>query len=324
MSENYNTDKATGSYIWAEKYRPNGLDEVIIPEDLKTQFRRFVADNQIPNLLLTSSSPGTGKTTTAYALCNELGIKPLFFNASLNNSIDDIRVDVVNYATTMSLFGAGSHKVVIFDEADRLSPAAMDALKGIIEEVHKNCRFILTANTKSKIIEPLQSRLTNIDFRFNKTDSDKLMAKMLKRTMEILTLEKVDFDPKSVAGIVKYFHPDNRRLLTFLQNESKLGRVDEGALAKAASISPETLIEAIKTKKYADVKQFLANNVDRIADDFYGRLFTMMESKVTDQSVPQLVLLLGEYQKYDSVVPSKFIHFLALCTEIMMQVQFKP
>lgn len=319
----YNTNKGKGAFIWAELYRPNKLDDVIIPEDLKEQFRKFIADGQLPNLLLTSSNPGTGKTTTAYALCNELGIQPLFLNASLDNSIDDIRGKVMQYATTMSLYGGGAHKVVIFDEADRLSAAAMDALKGIIEEVHKNCRFILTANTKSKIIDPLQSRLTNVDFRFTKTDSAKMMAQMLKRIFDILDLNKIEYNKPAVAGIVKYFHPDNRRLLTFLQHEAKLGKIDEGSLAKAASTDPSMLIEAIKEKKYKDVQQFLLNNVDRLSDDLYNKLYTLMEPKLVDQSVPQVVLLLAEYQKYDSVVPSKFIHYLALCTEIIMQAKFK-
>lgn len=317
------SNKNEGSFIWAELYRPDKLDDVIIPDDLKEQFKKYIEEGQLPNLLLTSSQPGTGKTTTAHALCAELNIKPLFLNASLNNSIDDIRGAVMHYATTMSLFGGGAHKVVIFDEADRLSANAMDALKGIIEEVHKNCRFILTANTKSKIIAPLQSRLTNVDFRFSKTDSAKMMAKMLKRSFDILEQNKIDYDKQAVAGIVKYFFPDNRSLLTFLQTESKLGKIDEGSLAKAASSDPSVLIEAIKAKKYKEVQSFLLNNVDKISDDFYNKFFGMMEPKIADQSVPQLVLILGEYQKYDSVVPSKYIHYLAMCTEVIMQVNFK-
>lgn len=310
-------------FIWAEKYRPETIDDVIIPDSIKEKFKTFIEQKQLPNLLLTSSSPGTGKTTTAYALCNDIGVKPLFLNASLNNSIDDIRMTVMSYATTMSLFGGSSHKVVVFDEADRLSAAAMDALKGIIEEVHSNCRFILTANTKSKIIEPLQSRLTNIDFVFDKADSAKMTMKMFKRVCEILDENTIAYNKPALAGIVKAFFPDNRRLLTFLQMESSTGVIDEGSLAKASAASPEALIEGMKAKKYKDVQQFLVNNSDRLNDDFYSKLFAMMESKITEQSIPQLVLVLGDYQRYDSVVPDKFIHYLALCTELMMQVTFK-
>lgn len=311
-------------FVWAERFRPATLDDVIIPDAVKAQFRSFIEQQQLPNLLLTSTSPGTGKTTTAHALCNELGIKPLFLNASLNNSIDDIRMTVMSYATTMSMFGAaGAHKVVIFDEADRLSLNAQDALKGIIEEVHKNCRFILTANTKSKIIEPLQSRLTNIEFRFTKSDSDKMMAKMLKRVFDILDETQTEYSKPAVAGIVKTYFPDNRRLLTFLQMEAAGGKIDEGSLAKAAAASPEALIDAMQGKKYKDVQLFILNNADRLNDDFYERLFKMLEPKINDQSVPQLVLILADAQKFDSVVPSRYLHFLAVATEVMMQMTWK-
>lgn len=316
------------SYIWAEAFRPSNLDDVIIPEVVKTQFRKFLEDGQLPNLLLTSASPGTGKTTTAKALCNELGVKPLFINASINNSIDDIRMTVTQYATTtaISMFGdekQANHKVVILDEADRLTSAAQDAMKGLIEEVHKNCRFILTANTKSKIIEPLQSRLTNIEFRFTQADSNKMMMQMLKRVFEILEKTETAYDKASVAGIVKAYFPDNRSLLTFLQIEAKLGEVGPGSLAKAVAASPEALVDAMKGKKYKEVQQYILNNIDRMSDDFYERLFKIMEPALTDQSIPQAVLVLGDYQKYDNVVPSKYLHYLAMCTELMMQVGFK-
>lgn len=314
-------------YIWAELFRPTNLDDVIIPDSVKIQFKKFIEDGQLPNLLLTSNSPGTGKTTTAKALCNELGIHPLFLNASINNSIDDIRMTVTQYATTtaISMFGdeKANHKVVILDEADRLSPAAQDAMKGLIEEVHKNCRFILTANTKSKIIDPLQSRLTDIEFRFNKADSDKMMAKMLKRVFDILEETKTEYNKMAVAGIVKAYFPDNRGLLTFLQMEATLGKIDEGSLAKATAASPEALVEAMKAKKYKEVQGWVINNSDRLGEDFYERLFKMLEPMISDQSIPQLVLILADAQKYDAVVPSKYLHYLAVATEVMMQVQFK-
>jgi DNA polymerase III delta prime subunit len=307
------------NFIWAERFRPSKLDDVIIPDAVKTQFRAFIAEGQLPNLLLTSATPGTGKTTTSKVLCNEMGIKPLFINASINNSIDDIRMTVTQYATTMaiSMFGDKvNHKVVILDEADRLSPAAQDAMKGLIEEVHRNCRFIFTANNKSKIIEPLQSRLTHIEFRFSKAESDKMMARMLKRAFDILDETKTPYNKMAVAGIVKHYFPDNRSLLTFLQSEAAKGQIDEGTLAKA-------LVEAMKAKKYKEVQQWVLNNSDRMSDDFYEKLFKILEGQISEQSIPQLVLTLGESQRYDSVVPSKYIHFLALATEVMMSVQFK-
>jgi DNA polymerase III delta prime subunit len=311
-------------YIWTEVYQPQTLEEVIIPEAVKTQFRSFITNKQIPNLLLTSSSPGTGKSVSAKALCNELGIKYLFLNASLNNSVDDIRTTVMQYATTMTMFDSPcSHKVVIFDEACRLSPASMDAMKGICDSVISNCRFIFTANNKHKIIEPLQSRCTNIDFVFNKEESAKLVLQMYKRCCFILDEQKVEYSKPALAGIVKNFSPDNRRLLLFLQNEAACGKIDEGTLAKAASVMPEALVLAMKDKKFKDVSQWIADNADGLQEDFYDKLFRLLEPVLVDQSIPEVILVLGDYQRFDSVVPSKNIHYLSLCIQIMMSAEFK-
>jgi DNA polymerase III delta prime subunit len=300
------------------------MSDVIIPDSVKAQFQAYADAGEIPNLLLTSTSPGTGKTTTARAICRDIGIeRPLFINASLNNSIDNIRMDVTQYATTMSLYDGVAHKVVILDEADRLTPAAQDSLKGLIEEVYSNCRFIMTANRKSGIIAPLQSRLTQIDFKFSKDDEKRMLPKMFKRILEILDIEQVTYDKKVVASIVQKVFPDNRQLLIFLQGEAQKGAIDEGSLARLNSMNPEFLVEAMKAKKYNDVREWVANNADRLNDDFYDQLFKMLETKLVDQSIPQTVLILGDAQKYHTVVPSKFLHFLSVSTELMMQVQFK-
>lgn len=315
-------------YVWAERFRPTRLEDVVIPASVKQQFQKFLQDKQLPNLLLTSSTPGTGKTTTAKALCHELGIRPLFINASINNSIDDIRMTVTQYATTVaiSMFNddnIANHKVVILDEADRLSEAAQDAMKGLIEETSKNCRFIFTANTKRKIIEPLQSRLTDIEFAFTKADNDKMLPQMLKRVFGILDETQTKYNKVAVAGIVKTFFPDNRSLLVFLQKEAALGEVSEGSLARAASVTPEALIDAMKKKQYKAVQQWILDNADKLNEDFYERLFKLLESQIVDQSVPQLVLTLGDAQRYDRVVPSKYLHYLAVSTQVMMECQWK-
>lgn len=310
--------------IWAEKYRPKTMSDVIIPESVKAQFQTYADKGEIPNLLLTSATPGTGKTTTARAISYDIGVdKPLFINASINNSIDDIRMTVTQYATTMSLFGGSSHKIVILDEADRLSQAAQDAMKGLIEEVHSNCRFILTANRKSGIIDPLQSRLTQIEFKFSKEDEKRMVPRMFKRVMEILDIEKVQYDKKVVAHIVQKFFPDNRQLLVFLQAEAAQGPINEASLARLSSMDPSTLIEAMKAKKYNDVRDWVANNADRMSDDFYDSLFKLMSPLLKEQSVPTAVLILGDHQRYHTIVPSKFLHFLSICTQLMMEVNFK-
>lgn len=315
---------SSNDFIWVEKYRPSNIDDVIIPDAVKEQFKAFIAQGQIPNLLLTSPCPGTGKTTTARALCHELGIdNPLFINASSDNSIEDIRMRVTQYATTMSLFGEQKHKVVILDEADRLTPAAQDALKALIELVHSNCRFILTANTKSRITEPLQSRCSNIDFMFSKDDEVKMQAKMFKRCIEILDENNVEHDKKVIAPLVKKFFPDNRRLINFLQQQAATGAIDAGTLAKASSSDTSALIAAMKSKKYGDVKTICFENADRWGDDFYGNIFKTLEPHVVEQSIPEIVMVLGDYQRSHAVVPDRFIHYLTIVTQIMMGCKFK-
>lgn len=310
------------TYLWEEKYRPTKLDDLIVPDEVKKEFQKYLHDGQFPNLLLSSASPGTGKTTTARVLCEELGIRPLFINASLENSIDDIRTKIPQYATTMSL--SGGTKAVILDEADRLSPAAQDSLKGIIELVHKNCRFIMTCNTRARMIDPIQSRLTEIEYVFSGKDKKMVSARMFKRACEILEVEGVEYKKEIVAKVVAKFSPDNRKILNALQHYSaKYGAVDEGILGQLAAADVSSLITAMKERNYGNAKTWVFENVDRLQDDWYGRLFATIEPLLEPQSVPEAVLILGQEQKYHSTVPDRFIHFLALVTQLMMTVKFK-
>lgn len=309
-------------WLWVEKYRPSTLEETIIPATIKEQFKSFIEQKQIPNLLLSSPSGGTGKTTCAKALCNELGIKPLFINASMNNSIDDVRMTVVQYATTVSLIG-DSTKVVILDEICRMSANGQDALKSLIEEVHNNCRFILTANTKSRIVEPLQSRCVSVDFVYTKADTKALAAQMFKRSCDILDQEGVEYDKRVVASVVQKFAPDNRRILNFLQQQAASGKIDEGVLGKLNFGDSNVIIEAMKAKDYGKVKQYCMDNADQLGDDFYGKLYKALEPTVDGQNLAQAVLILADYQKFHSTVPDRFIHLLAMVTELMMGINFK-
>lgn len=310
-------------FIWAERYRPQTLDGCIIPDSLKTQLKDFLKDGQIPNLLFHSPSPGTGKTTTAKALCNDLGIRPLFINASLNNSIDDIRMSVTQYATTVSLMG-DSTKVVILDECERLSPAAQESLKGLIEHVHRNCRFILTCNTKSRVIDPLRSRCIEIDFVYSAEDQMKLAAQMMKRSFEILDENNISYKKPVVAAIIKKLIPDNRRILQTLQRFSgSANGIDEGVLGFLASGDTSALVTAMREKKYSDVKQWCFDNHDRLSDEFYGGLYKALQPLVVEQSDPEMVLAIEDSQRYHTVVADRFLHYLALCTELMMSLKFK-
>ena len=260
---------------------------------------------------------------TAFALANDLGIQPLFINASSQNSIDVIRTDVVNYATTVSLYGT-NHKIIIFDECDRLSPAAQDSLKGIIEEVSKNCRFIFTCNSKSKIIEPLLSRCEQIDFIFDAEDRMSISAEMYKRSIQILENEGIEYKKDVIANLVSKFSPDNRKIILKLQHFSrKYGQINEGVLAEIVSADVSTLVKNIKEKDFKGVLEWCVNNEDAISQDFYQALYKALKDELLPQSVPELILILGQEQKFHRDVPDMFLHMSQMCVQIMMQVKFK-
>lgn len=311
-------------HLLEEKYRPSKLDDVIIPQPIKDGLKTQIKDGTVTSMIFVSPSPGSGKTTTAKAVAHELNTTPLVINASLENSIDEIRTKVIQYATTASMFSSGI-KIVILDEADRLTKQAQDSLKGLMEQVSSNCSFILTTNYISRLEEPLISRCEVIEFTYSKEEQTKLAAKMCQRAFDILTEENITFDKKSVIEVVKKFSPDNRKILKVLQAYSKKhnNTIDVGILASMAGFDAETLITAMKAKKYDDVKTWCFNNYDRLGDDFYGSMFKTLQGCVVDQSIPQAVLTLNDYQRHHATVPDRFVHFLALCTELMMGVSFK-
>lgn len=311
-------------HLLEEKYRPNNLDDIIIPQSIKDGLKAQIKEGKVTSMIFVSPGAGSGKSTTAFAVANELEVTPLLINASLDNSIDDIRMKVIQYATTASMFGS-SIKIVILDEADRLSKQAQDSLKGLMEQVSANCSFILTTNYISRLEEPLISRCEVIEFTYSKEEQTKLAAKMCQRAFEILTEEGITFDKKSVIEVVKKFSPDNRKILKVLQAYSKKhnNTIDVGILATMSGFDSETLITAMKAKKYDDVKAWCFNNYDRLGDDFYGSMFKSLKDSVVDQSIPQSVLILNDYQRHHATVPDRFVHFLAMNTELMMGVSFK-
>jgi replication-associated recombination protein RarA len=299
--------------LWEERYRPSRLAEVIIPEHLKNTLLKSIQEGGVPSMLFYSPSPGTGKTTVAKAVCEEQGIKPLFINASMDNSIEDIRVKVVQYATTASLFNQNK-KVVILDEGERLSVAAQDSLKGLVEQVSSNCSFIITCNAKSRIIEPLRSRCDEYDFVYSNQEQVQLAAQMCKRVFEILALEGVTYDQASVIQILK-------TLQVYAKGNDNV--IDAGILGRLAGADTAALIEAMKAKKYDEVKTWCVNNFERLGDDFYGKTFKTFQSVLVPQSIPQAILILNDYQRHHATVPDRYVHFLALMTTLMMETSFK-
>lgn len=307
-------------FLWVEKYRPHRIDDCILPDDMKKTFKEFVAQGQIPNMLLCGGA-GMGKTTVARALCEELGCDYIIINGSLDRNIDILRNEIRSFASTVSF--AGKTKIVILDEADYLNPqSTQPALRGFIEEFSKNCRFIFTCNYKNKIIPALHSRTTVVEFKLAKSDRQRLAAAFFNRVTEILQTEKINCpNPKVQAKLIEKHFPDYRRILNELQRYSSSGVIDEGILVNLADVNTKDLVDALKEKDFKKMRQWVVNNLDNDPGVIFRKLYDSLTEQV--KTVPQLVLLLADYQYKAAFVADAEINLVACLTEIMAAVEFK-
>lgn len=304
-------------FIWAEKYRPKKLDDVILPERIKEKFAEYIATKQIPHMLF-SGSAGIGKTTVAKAICNEIDADMLYINASKENGIDTIRVKVTQFASTVSL--EGNLKVILLDEADKLSFDAQSALRATMEEFSKTTRFILTCNFKYKMIEPMLSRCTQIEFRANDDEKMQMQGFAFKRCLNILRNENIEFDKEVIAKIVARKYPDMRSVLNALQDASIGGKITSSSLS--AALPMDKLYEAMKDKKFTDVQKWVAQNAENheaLFRDIYDNLMSLFEGP----SIPQVVLTIDQYQDRITRVADPEITIMACMVELMGGVTWK-
>lgn len=308
-------------YLWVEKYRPQKIDECILPESLKNTFKEFINSGELPNFLF-SGTAGTGKTTVAKALCNEVGAEYLFINGSEESGIDVLRNKIKSFASSVSLTNA--KKVVILDEADYLNPnSTQPALRGFIEEFSNNCRFILTCNFKARIIEPLHSRCAVIDFKIENKEKAKIAAGFYRRVIDILSFEKVESDGKVVAEVITKYFPDYRRILNELQRYSVSGKIDSGILVNLGEESYKELFKNLSDKNFTEVRKWIGKNSDTDSTELFRTLYDSAKNSVEPSSIPQLVLILADYQYKAAFVADQEINNMAALTEIMAQVKFK-
>ncbi len=306
-------------FLWVEKYRPRTIKDCILPDHLKMMFQEFVDQDNIPNMLL-SGTAGTGKTTIARALCEELGCDYIVINGSEESGIDVLRTKIKDFATTVSL--TGKVKVVILDEADYLNPnSTQPALRGFIEEFSNNCRFIFTCNYKNRIIAPLHSRTTVVEFKIEKDDKPKIAAKFFKRLADILAKENVEFDQKVVAEVLNKHFPDYRRVLNELQRYSSSGKIDAGLLVNVSDANMKELMCALKERDFKKMRTWVVNNLDNDPAMIFRKLYDTLMTEVVQ--VPQLVLLLADYQYKAAFVADAEINLVACLTEIMAACEFK-
>jgi DNA polymerase III delta prime subunit len=305
--------------LWVEKYRPKTIEECILPDSLKATFQEFVNHKEIPNLLL-SGTAGVGKTTVARALCLEVGCDYIIINGSDENGVDTIRVKIKNYASSVSLMGG--RKVIILDEADYLTPNAQAILRASIEEFASNCSFIFTCNFKNRIIDPIHSRCTCIDFKLNGSKVA-MASKFFKRIENILTLENVKYDKEVVAALLSKHFPDNRRILNELQRFSISGVIDKGVLGSVADVQITGLIKALKEKDFAAARKWVTQNLDQDTTVLFRKIYDTMQDNMKPQSIPQTVLTLAKYQYQSAFSADREINFIAFLVELMVDVEWK-
>ena len=307
--------------LWVEKYRPSKISDCILTDDLKTTFQTFVNESHVPNLLL-SGGPGVGKTTIAKAMLKELDATYMMINGSEESGIDVLRNKIKNFASTVSM--DGKRKFVILDEADYLNPqSTQPALRGFIEEFHKNCGFILTCNFKNRIIEPIHSRCSVIEFRIPSSLKPTLAGEFFKRVQTILTEENVQFQPKAVASVVEKYFPDWRRVLNELQRYSASGTIDSGILVNISETNMRDLVSFLKDKDFKSIRKWVANNLDNDPSRMYRKVYDTLYDEIDPNTVPHMVLAVADYSYKSAFVADQEINMLAFMIEIMSQVRFK-
>ena len=310
--------------LWVEKYRPRKIEDCILTNELKETFKQFLNKKEIPNLLL-SGTAGTGKTTVARALCEELSVDYIIINGSdEGRQIDTLRNKIKNFASTVSLTETASHKVVILDEADYMNPESVQpALRNFIETFYKNCRFIFTCNYKNKILKALHSRCTVIDFAIANGNKVKLATQLMNRLCNILTEEVIEFDKKVLAELIQKYFPDFRRTINELQRYSVRGKIDSGILFSLTEADTKQLIAILKEKRFNDMRKWVINNLDKEPSSLFSNVYEILYKHLQPQSIPQAVLVIAGYQYKAAFVADQEINMVACLTEVMANCKFK-
>jgi len=310
-------------FLWVEQYRPQTIDDCILPEGIKTTLKSFVNKGEVPNLLL-AGPPGIGKTTVAKALCNELDVDFYVINGSDEGRfLDTVRNQAKNFASTVSLQGNGKHKVIIIDEADNTGNDVQLLLRANIETFYNNCRFIFTCNYKNKIIEPLHSRCAVVDFNIKGKEKAKLAAGFYQRLQGILQERNIEYEDKVIIELINKHFPDWRRVLNECQRYSVGGKIDSGILATFSDVSVNELIKHLKTKNFAEVRKWIVSNLDNDTTVLLRRIYDACYDSLVPSSIPAAVLTLAKYQYQMAFVADQEINMLACLTELMVECEFK-
>ena len=310
-------------FVWVEKYRPKKIEDCILPDNTKKTFLDFLDKGEVPNLLL-SGPPGCGKTTVAKALCEQLGSDYYVINGSDEGRfLDTVRNNAKNFASTVSLSSSAKHKVIIIDEADNTTPDVQLCLRAFTEEFIGNCRFIFTCNYKNKIIQPLHSRCSVIDFALKGKEKQLLAGNFFKRLQEILAAESIEYDNKVLVELIQKHFPDWRRVLNEVQRYSSSGKIDSGILASFSNVKTDDLFNCLKVKDFPKVRKWVVDNLDNDPTVLLRSVYDACYTSLEGAGVAAAVLIIAKYQYQSSFVADQEINMLACLTEIMVECEFK-
>jgi len=308
-------------FLWVEKYRPQLVNDTILPKGLKSVFQKIISTGELPNMLFTGT-PGVGKTTVAKALCNELDLDFIVINGSEEGNIDTLRNKIKHFASTVSL--QGGYKVVILDEADYLNPqSTQPALRGFIEEFSNNCRFILTCNFKNRIIEPLHSRCSVYEFAIPNNEKPEMANAIFLRICKILDDEKVAYDKKAVIALIEKHFPDYRRVINECQRYGITGKIDAGILVNLTEDNIKALVKYLKEKDFKAMRKWVVDNIDTEPAAIFRKIYDNVNEYVQPKSIPQCVLILADYQYKNAFVADHELNVVACMTELMANLEFK-
>ena len=309
-------------FLWVEKYRPKTINDTILSSELKTLFQTFVDNRNIPNLLLTGSQ-GVGKTTVARAMLEEVGCDYIVINGSDEGRlIDTLRTKIKNFASSVSL--AGGRKYVILDEADYCNAETVQpALRNFMEEYSKNCGFILTCNFVNKIIQPLHSRCSVIEFKLSNEDKPKMASEFFSKVKTILMKEGIAFEASVVAEVVKKHFPDNRRVINELQRYSATGKIDSGILANLSETNIKELMKLLKDKEFSAIRKWVGKNIDGDVAPMFRKIYETVSEYAKPSSIPQVIVTLADYQYKSAFVADQEVNFMAFLTELMVDTEWQ-
>lgn len=307
--------------LLVEKYRPATIDDCILPVSLKETFKDIVGSGECQNLLLTGGA-GCGKTSVARALCNELDADNILINCSEDGNIDTLRTKIRTFASTVSI--SGNKKVVILDEFDYSNANSIQpALRGAIEEFADNCRFIITCNYKNRIISPIHSRCTNIEFTIPSEEKPTLAGQFMQRVKTILDKEGIPYEDKILAQLITKYFPDFRRVLNELQRYSVAGIIDIGILSQIGEVQVKELAVAMKGKNFTEARKWVVSNLDNSQTELFRKIYDGLHDYVAPSSIPQAILILADYQHKAAFVADQEINLTACIVELMMECEFK-